>query len=275
MQHFPFSPRIGISSIHRDLSELHIAYTESREALNTQLLSSGATTSCFYYQQLDAPSPIEWHKQEEFLFRIESGEIDVVKDLVEDLFSFYCTLSACTLRDVKYHCEQLTYHCHTILNYYLKQNDVNWKSSSNMQAIVNTLFSFEEVKTYYRQFFLNITSLLRKQSVYNTGELIDQIQFYINRNYQKNITQEFIASLFYLNRSYLSQFFKKQTNKKFIDYLNEVRINKAKELLLHSDRKMYQIAKSVGYDNTKYFFRIFKKKTGFSPEQFRNQFYSL
>ena len=275
MQHFPFSPKIGISSIHRDLSELHIAYTESREALNTQLLSSGATTSCFYYQLLDAPSPIEWHKQEEFLFRIESGEIDVVKDLVEDLFSFYCTLSACTLRDVKYHCEQLTYHCHTILNYYLKQNDVNWKSSSNMQAIVNTLFSFEEVKTYYRQFFLNITSLLRKQSVYNTGELIDQIQFYINRNYQKNITQEFIASLFYLNRSYLSQLFKKQTNKKFIDYLNEVRINKAKELLLHSDRKMYQIAKSVGYDNTKYFFRIFKKKTGFSPEQFRNQFYSL
>ena len=144
-----------------------------------------------------------------------------------------------------------------------------------MQAIVNTLFSFEEVKTYYRQFFLNITSLLRKQSVYNTGELIDQIQFYINRNYQKNITQEFIASLFYLNRSYLSQLFNKQTNKKFIDYLNEVRINKAKELLLHSDRKMYQIAKSVGYDNTKYFFRIFKKKTGFSPEQFRNQFYSL
>ena len=58
-----------------------------------------------------------------------------------------------------------------------------------MQAIVNTLFSSDEVKAYYMQFFLNITSLLKKQSVYNTGELIDQIQFYIQRNYQKNITQ--------------------------------------------------------------------------------------
>ena len=83
-----------------------------------------------------------------------------------------------------------------------------------MQAIVNTLFSSDEVKAYYMQFFLNITSLLKKQSVYNTGELIDQIQFYIQRNYQKNITQEFIASLFYLNRSYLSQLFKKQTGQK-------------------------------------------------------------
>ena len=122
-----------------------------------------------------------------------------------------------------------------------------------MQAIVNTLFSSDEVKAYYMQFFLNITSLLKKQSVYNTGELIDQIQLYIQRNY-------------------LSQLFKKQTGQKFVDYLNDIRMNKAKELLIHSDRKMYQIAKNVGYDNTKYFFRIFKKKIGLSPEQYREQF---
>lgn len=143
-----------------------------------------------------------------------------------------------------------------------------------MQAIVNTLFSLEEIQTYYTQFFLNITSLLKNQSIYSTGELelIDQIRFYMQRNYQKDITQEFIASLFYMNRSYLSQLFKKQTNQKFVDYLNEIRIEKAKDLLLHSDRKMYQIARSVGYDNTKYFFRIFKKKNGLSPEQFRMQY---
>ena len=105
--------------------------------------------------------------------------------MVEELFSYYLTLTPCTLWDVKCHCEQLTYHCHTVLNYYLKKTDDSWKASPNMQAIVNTLFSSDEVKAYYMQFFLNITSLLKKQSVYNTGELIDQIQFYIQRNYQK------------------------------------------------------------------------------------------
>ena len=56
---------------------------------------------------------------------------------------------------------------------------------------------------------------------------------------------------------------------KFVDYLNEVRIEKSKELLKDSNRKMYQISKAVGYDNPKYFFRIFKKKTGMTPEQYR------
>ena len=46
-------------------------------------------------------------------------------------------------------------------------------------------------------------------------------------------------------------------------------IEKSKELLKDSNRKMYQISKAVGYDNPKYFFRIFKKKTGMTPEQYR------
>ena len=67
----------------------------------------------------------------------------------------------------------------------------------------------------------------------------------------------------------LSTLFKQKTGMKFIDYLNEVRIEKSKELLKDSNRKMYQISKAVGYDNPKYFFRIFKKKTGMTPEQYR------
>ena len=127
------------------------------------------------------------------------------------------------------------------------------------------------LKDYYLQFFLNIAEMLKSESIYAQGDLIENVQVYIRHNYQKYLTQEFVASLFYLNRSYLSTLFRKKTGMKFVDYLNEVRIEKAKELLCSSDRKMYQISKAVGYDNPKYFFRIFKKKTGCSPEQYRNE----
>ncbi|WP_418793714.1 helix-turn-helix domain-containing protein [Niallia taxi] len=53
--------------------------------------------------------------------------------------------------------------------------------------------------------------------------------------------------------------------------MNSVRIEKAKELLKKSERKISHISKSVGYDNPKYFFRVFKKYTGFSPEQYKKQ----
>ncbi|HCT90713.1 MAG TPA: DNA-binding response regulator, partial [Lachnospiraceae bacterium] len=49
------------------------------------------------------------------------------------------------------------------------------------------------------------------------------------------------------------------------------RILRSQELLAHTDRKMYQIARAVGYDNVKYFFRVFKKNTGITPEQFRQR----
>lgn len=116
---------------------------------------------------------------------------------------------------------------------------------------------------------MNITELLKTESIYSGNDVIEKIQTYMQHNYQKNLTQDFIASLFYLNRSYLSTLFKQKTGMKFVDYLNEVRIEKSKELLKDSNRKMYQISKAVGYDNPKYFFRIFKKKTGMTPEQYR------
>lgn len=93
----------------------------------------------------------------------------------------------------------------------------------------------------------------------------------MQRNYRKALTQEFVASLFYLNRSYLSSLFKARTGEKFVDYLNDIRIIKAQELLSGSNQKMYQISHAVGYDNVKYFFRIFKKKTGMTPEEFRER----
>lgn len=261
---------IGISNSHIDLSELHTAFSETTEALNEQKIAC-SQTSWFFCENCLSPLLINWDQTEEFLFRIESGMSQEVQILFEQLFDYYSTLPSCTLADIKHHCEQLSSQCRVILNYYLNKQSDSPSQSSSMQAIVNTLFCTEDVKKYYQQFFLNVTNMVRDKSVYANNELIDRILIYMQRNYQKNLTQEFIASLFYLNRSYLSQLFRQKTGEKFIDYLNDIRIEKAKELLTATDRKMYQIAKAAGYDNTKYFFRIFKKKTGLTPEQFREQ----
>lgn len=266
VRYFGSSVLIGISHSHADLSELHAAFLETSEALNQQLLFSDSE-SVFYYQNTSEPQTFVWNQEEEFLFRIEAGMSNEVESLIENLFDSMRLLSNYTLADAKYYCYQLSGQCTGILNYYLKQNVP--KSSNSVQNIVNYIFSLQELKEYYCQFFLNITEMLKSQSIYASADVIEKIQIYMQHNYQKNLTQDFIASLFYLNRSYLSTLFKQKTGMKFIDYLNEIRINKSKELLKDSTRKMYQISKSVGYDNSKYFFRIFKKKTGMTPEQYR------
>ena len=197
----------------------------------------------------------------------EAGMEEEVSQLTRLLFAWFTEMPSLTMDDAKYYCYYLSSQCRQIINYYMKQEGDG--QSGSMTNVVRQMFRLEELEDYYRQFFLNTATLLKAESIYAVDSVIDRVQIYIQHNYQKDLTQDFIASLFYLNRSYLSTLFRQKTGMKFIDYLNEVRIEKAMEMLSGTNRRMYQISKAVGYDNPKYFFRIFKKKTGMTPDQYR------
>lgn len=92
---------------------------------------------------------------------------------------------------------------------------------------------------------------------------------YINANYAHKITLDDLAKHIYLNRTYASQMFKKYMNVNFADYLEMVRINKAKELLLYTHLPITEVAVRVGYSNQSYFTKVFKRSTGLSPNTFR------
>ena len=260
---------IGISQVHSDLENLHTAFEETSAALDQQTLSD-SSQQYYWYQGETHPRPVVWTQEDEFLFRVEAGMADEVHTLTENLFAWFRSLPAFTLADAKYFCYTLSNQCRRILNTYLKQDNEN--TSNSMQNVVGQIFRLDELKEYYLQFFLNITEMLKSESIYALDDVIEKVQVYIRHNYQKDLNQDFIASLFYMNRSYLSTLFRQKTGMKFVDYLNDVRIEKSKEMLSGSSRKMYQISKAVGYDNPKYFFRIFKKKTGITPEQYREKF---
>lgn len=258
---------VGISAPHSSILELSSAYTEAVSALDHQLICEDAPFF-YYYDGEEDTHAISWDREDEFLFRIEAGMDTEVKSLIREMFAFYTSLPDCTLADVKYHCYTLSDQCRQILDSYIHTTET-LKSSASMQNVVNHLFSLHDLMDYYTQFFLNLTNMIKPNSVYAIDDVIEKIQIYIRRNYQKDLSQEYLSSLFYINRSYLSTLFKERTGQKFVDYLNNVRITKSKELLSQTDKKMYQIAKSVGYDNVKYFFRIFKKLTGMTPEEYR------
>ena len=261
-------PLLGISTSRRSLSQLKDARDEAASALGQQELSD--VPPKYYLCQDHTPRTITWEHQEEFLFRLESGNVQEVRALTDQLFSYYQKLRGFTLADAKYHCYLLSDECRRILSEYLPQLPLPEKSDS-IQRAIGSICHVSQLHRYYLQFFVNLASLLGEKTVYAQEDVIENIKIYLERNYQKDLTQEFISTLFYINRSYLSTLFKARTGEKFTDYLNGIRIEKARELLSGTDRKMYHIAKAVGYDNVKYFFRIFKKKTGMTPEQYRER----
>lgn len=94
---------------------------------------------------------------------------------------------------------------------------------------------------------------------------------YIDEHSNEKFTLNEIAERVYLNASYFSLQFKKEVGMNFIDYIKQVRIEKAKELLKRIDLKVYEISETVGYQDYKYFSVVFKELTGLSPMEYRQK----
>lgn len=100
-------------------------------------------------------------------------------------------------------------------------------------------------------------------------DVIREIQLFIRQHYADNVSLNSLAEQFFLHPNYLSRLFKEKTGQNFIDYLTEVRMEKVKELLKNSDRKIVEICDLAGYDNPRYFSKVFKQYTGMTPSEYR------
>jgi two-component system response regulator YesN len=92
---------------------------------------------------------------------------------------------------------------------------------------------------------------------------------YIQKNFMNPIGLEEISAMLGFNLSYFSAFFKKETGKNFLEYLTEVRISNAKELLRETNLSVAEICNRVWYLDQKHFIATFKKYTGIKPGEFR------
>jgi two-component system response regulator YesN len=109
---------------------------------------------------------------------------------------------------------------------------------------------------------------LRQNTAKGTIKLIEAE---IEENYAENLSLKYLGEKYYINSAYLGQLFKKQYGCSFKDYLNDVRTRKAAEMVLRTDKKVYEIAAEVGYKNLEYFINKFEELYGMTPTRFRKR----
>ncbi|MGN1051811.1 MAG: AraC family transcriptional regulator [Candidatus Scatosoma sp.] len=96
-----------------------------------------------------------------------------------------------------------------------------------------------------------------------------KIIYYINTNYTKNISLKEISGEFFLSKTTLCKQFKEVMHCGIMKYVTSLRINKAKELMIHTDYSMEDVAAQCGFSSANYFGLTFKKDTGMSPYHFK------
>jgi len=111
--------------------------------------------------------------------------------------------------------------------------------------------------------------LLQRTSELRPNSVVDTLKRIVAEGYRDNISLRSVAQQIYMNPTYLGKLFKANTGMMFHDYLLQVRMERAKELLCSSDMKVYEIAEAVGYGELDWFYKRFKAYAGLSPSEYR------
>jgi len=102
------------------------------------------------------------------------------------------------------------------------------------------------------------------------SDVVFKITNYIKRNCAEKLSLDSLAREVYISKSYLSSIFKKEIGISLTVYINKVRVEKSKKLLLEDNASLSQISNQCGFKDQSYFTKVFKKETGVSPKRFRN-----
>lgn len=119
--------------------------------------------------------------------------------------------------------------------------------------------------------FVTTKTLDYSKEVEKAQTIIDKAKVFIHEHYKDDITRNDVSASVFLTPDYLAKIFKSEIGISIKEYINNYRIDKAKELLVNGSESISRIASEVGFDNFSYFSTIFKKLTGTSPYSYRKE----
>ena len=158
--------------------------------------------------------------------------------------------------------------------------------SDELQIFLSQMLHVNNVPYYTRQMQDNLLSLLLIQltqnyidiyrsinAVHQSSRTFTEMLEWLRMNYDQRLLITDVARRFNYNDDYFSRMFKMRTGYYFADYMNHLRINRAKTLLYQTTCSIKEIAYQVGFPDEKYFMRVFRKYEGITALHYRNAFY--
>lgn len=142
--------------------------------------------------------------------------------------------------------------------------------SEELKNSMKTIQTLEEIKNYIRMLLKKIIGVRDTISGRRYSDIIEIAKDQIRKTYMSDeISLNTIAEEVGMSPSYFSSIFSKEMGKTFVEYLTEIRMDRAKELLMCSSMKTSEIGYEVGYKDPHYFSYIFKKTQNCTPKEFR------
>lgn len=271
MKHFGFTLTVGIGNVYNKIELIHESFLEANRAIYYRLIK-GYGNVIFYEdikerkkQIYKYPSQLE----EELIMAIKGGKSDVIEGLInsmkDHIINHFMTIEAVQCM------------CFGIINSIMKTlNDMNIDANQSFTNGGEMLFAqpFDTIDNLMKRIIVFCTALCKyveEQKESKNFELREQILYMIEESYRDPLLSlEGIASKLNMSPSYISRYFKDQTGYSLMQYIDMLRMNDVKRLLIEEDTPLKDIINQVGYTDRSSFYRKFKKREGVTPSQYRN-----
>jgi two-component system response regulator YesN len=257
--------RIGIGKAGK-IERMAESYNE---ALNALVMTTGSVAhaddlpiGCEYEE--DYPINLEKRLFEE----IEKGEADHALATARSFFKWLEEQGAGSMEEVRIKVLEFVLWAER-LAYERGGMVYRFNSRQDYLATVMGAGSMEALKEWFLNKILEACRNIAGKREEKSNSIIETAQKYIRDNYSKNISLDDVSKEVNISPYYFSKVFKEGTGEGFVEYLTNIRIEKAKELLSTTEFSMREICSMCGYSDPNYFSRSFKKKIGISPTEYK------
>lgn len=267
------SVSVGISSGVGGLEEIHDCYDRSCKAL-AQKIYSGKGSILEYYRKTntDYESVDIQRVSNQLAMAIKNCDRGKADYLIDSFFEELMVVGVDSKRYILNCCinilsriENVMIDLNDSIDNVFGQGCILWEELAEYETI-------QDIKEKIKVIFGQVIGYLQDRNKRKNRKVVDMVMKYIDANYSKELTLKDIAIHFYYSPNYLGALFKEELGKGFADYLAEVRMRNAAEVLRHTNVKIYEAANMVGYKNIPSFINQFKLIYKVTPKEYRERF---
>lgn len=159
------------------------------------------------------------------------------------------------------HAEQIGYQSGGMVYKFSARHDY-------LKTIVD-MDNYENLRTWFMTKVQNVCRNVVSKREEQAANLIHQAREYIDNHFDEDLTLDEVSRLINISPYYFSKLFKEEIGQSFIEYITNLRMEKAKTLLATTNKSMKEICSAIGYADPNYFSRTFKKNVGVTPTEYK------